>query len=248
MISEVSPTRPEFSIRNMRKAWRHPTLIWLLLDGSDEVILSKQHVAIHLEKAFRIEVNKSKFDPIAFVCHAIDVCSRSCYPAEFMYAVCHHFCPDTVVETGVHYGASSAFILKALEGTDGRLYSIDLPNVEYERDDGRLHRDLIPPRPEPGFVVPDTLKRNWRLILGDSRQELPGLLESIGDIDIFHHDSMHRYDLMTFEYETVWPFLKGDGLLISQDISWSKAFEHFCLRHSADYRIHGGIGIARKSS
>jgi len=144
-------------------------------------------------------------------------------------------------------GLCTAFMLKALEKTGGCLYSVDLPNVEYETDDGKTHRDVLPSKSKIGHGVPERLKANWELGLGDSREKLPKLLQSIGKIDIFHHDSMHTYDLMTFEYETVWPYLRHDGLLLSQCADWNNAFKDFCHRHSADYQIYKGMGIARKS-
>jgi len=232
---------------NICRALRHPSLIWLLIKGYGVVELAKEHVAIHLRQVSRIEMDENKLDPIDLVCRAIDLCSNSCYGNQYLYLVCRYICPSKIVETGVHYGASSAFILKALEETDGRLYSIDLPNVAYLKYDGRIRQDVLPPRTKPGFVVPERLKANWELILGDSREKLPKLLQSIGEIDVFHHDSMHTYDLMTLEYETAWPYLKDDGLLLSHDVDWNNAFKDFCHRHSANWRIHKGIGIARKS-
>ena len=81
----------------------------------------------------------------------------------------------------------------------------------------------------------------------DSREKLPALLHSIGEIDIFHHDSMHTCDMMTFEYETAWKYLKPNGLLLSDDADWNSAFKDFCEKHSTEYCIYKSIGIARKS-
>jgi len=138
--------------------------------------------------------------------------------------------------------------LKALEETGGRLYSIDLPNVKYQRDNGTFHFDELPEGSNPGFVVPERLKNNWELILGDSREKLPKLLQSIGEVDMFHHDSMHTYDLMKFEYEAVWPYLRHGGLLLSHDVDWNNAFKDFCRKHLVNHRIHRGVGIAIKCS
>lgn len=240
--------RPKINVTNIHKALRHPSLVWLLIKGQGEIQLIKEHLEIHLRQVSQMEMDENKLDPIDLVCHAIDLCSNPCYRLrDHLYLVCRYLRPSKVVETGVHHGFSSAFMLKALEEMGGRLYSIDLPNVEYEADDGRIHRDVLSPQSETGFVVPERLRVNWELILGDSREKLPELLQSIGEIDIFHHDSAHTYDLMTFEYETVWPYLKHDGLLLSHDADWNNAFEDFCLRHSADYRVHRSVGIARKS-
>jgi predicted O-methyltransferase YrrM len=239
--------RPKFDSINVHKALLHPKLICSLIRGHDEVQLAKEHVAIHLQQVSQIKANVNELNLIRVICRAIDMFQNSCYRNQYLGWICRFLRPDKVVETGVNYGASSAFILKALDGTGGRLYSIDLPDIEYVRDDGRRHTDSIPRETKTGFVVPESLRANWRLIEGDSRERLPKLLDSIGDIDIFHHDSMHTYDLMTFEYETAWPHLKNGGLLLSDDADWNEAFKDFCYRRSAEHCIHRSIGIALKS-
>ena len=252
-LAQVMYTWQNFNMESIRTALRHPSLTWLLIKGYGSLELTKEHVAIHLREVSQIKMDENKLDPIDLVRCAIDLCSNPCYKAQFLYLVCRYIHPSKVVETGVHHGYSSAFVLKALEEIGGHLYSIDLPNVGYQTDDGGIRQDFLRLGAKTGFVVPDRLKANWELILGDSREKLPKLLESIGEIDIFHHDSMHTYDLMTFEYETVWPYLKDNGLLLSDDVGANNAFKDFCHRHSADYHIckkqlDSFYGIARKSS
>ena len=240
--------KPEFTTTNVQKALRHPRLFFRLLGGFDEAKLAREHIAIHVNKLSKLEMDASGLAPIEAICRAIDICSNSCYHTEYLYLVCKFVNPRKFVETGVHYGASSAFILKALEGTGGKLYSIDLPNVKYQKNSGGVHADYLPSNEETGFVVPSYLRTNWELKLGDSRIELPRLLSSIGKIDVFHHDSMHTYDLMTFEYETVLPALKHGGFLLSDDAHWNNAFKDFCNRYSLENRIYKHVGIAINNS
>lgn len=245
-------TQPGFSrtlntrlLHPLASALRHPNLIWPAITGTDSATLLKQHVAIHLKDGAKFETKSGPLDPVEFTCHAIDVYSHSCFKLQYLYPVCRCLNPRKVVETGVHHGISTAFILSALKRGGAQLYSIDLPNAEYKTDAEHRQIDLLL-TPTPGFVVPEDLKVNWRLELGDSMQRLPALLESIGQIDLFHHDSMHTYECMTFEYETAWPYLNRNGILLSDDVSWSRAFQDFCHRHKTEYRIHKGIGMARK--
>lgn len=241
---------PKLTSRNIRVMLRHPQL---LLSGYDEAKLSTKHVAIHLAKLAQTNIDLLGLSPLDAACRIVSAYAdqrverMSCYHTQYLYIIAKHFKPRIFVETGVHYGVSSAFILKGLEATGGKLYSIDLPNVTYKTDKGGIHADILPSDRSPGFVVPEGLRRNWTLILGDARNELPKLLEAIGTIDTFHHDSMNTHELMTFEYETVLPYLKTDGLLLSDDVTWNNAFEDFCNKHLLEHRVCGGIGIAIKT-
>src|SRR4051794_1951743 len=102
------------------------------------------------------------------------------FDCETIYLLVRSLKPEVVVETGVCYGASSAYILQALKDNGrGELYSIDLGNS--------------PDEPPNDYFVPRPLRDRWHLIIGDSKDELPQLLERLGRIDLFHHDSLHTY-------------------------------------------------------
>lgn len=240
--------RPKLNRDNLRKLSRHPQLILASIRGFDQVTLAQSHINIHLEKLSNFQLDVTSLEPIAKVCKAIDILSNPCYPTAYLYLVCKIFKPEVVLETGVCYGGSSAFMLKALENTKGRLYSVDLSNVSYKRDSGDLHEDSIPENLESGFIVPSRLRSNWDLILGDSKIELPKLVKLIDHpINIFHHDSMHTYDFMMFEFETVFPKLANGGILLSDDADWNNAFEDFCKKNSLKHCIYRGKGIAFKN-
>ena len=229
-----------------KSAFRHPSLIWPAITGKERGSVLKQHLTIHLKESLRTSFDVSP-DLMNFICQAIDDDSHSCFRLGYLYDICLRMRPERVVETGVHHGVSSAFILKALKETGrGRLYSIDLPNIEYQTDHQSKQNDVLLV-PETGFLVPQDLRINWDVLIGDSKEILPTLLRSIDPIDIFHHDSMHTYEHMTFEFETAWPHLRAGGLLLSDDVNWSKAFDDFCKTRKLEYRIHKGIGIALKA-
>ena len=42
------------------------------------------------------------------------------------------------------------------------------------------------------------------------------------------HDSEHTYENMTWEFQTVWPYLKTGGLLLSHDVEANSAFPDLC--------------------
>ncbi len=128
-----------------------------------------------------------------------------------LYCLCRLLEPQTVVETGVSSGVSSSVILRALEDNQkGELISIELPEVR-----------------EPGWLIPAELRRRWRLMLGRSQDVLPSILEELGTIDLFLHDSEHTYENMMFEYDAAWKFLRVGGILVSDDIGWNSAFLDF---------------------
>lgn len=232
-------------IGHLKAVIRHPLLILHLNESEPE--LAKRHAAIDLEKAeFAFdEISKTTWNPSLAVRAFKD--RIPCYGNAYLYAFCRHYRPNIVVETGVHYGGSSAFILKALAQNDsGHLYSIDLPDQSYQRDDLWIQHDALPYLNTTGYAVPSNLRTRWTLITGEARRELPRLARDLGRVDLFHHDSNHTYDHMYFEYQTIWPFIKEGGILASDDVIWNQAFGDFCSSKFIEPTIVDGAGFVFK--
>ena len=147
-----------------------------------------------------------------------------------LYALVRKLRPCVAVETGVCNGFSTAFVLLALQRNDtGELHSIDLPEVvgaDYEPGtfwEGKQGA-AIPPGKEPGWMIPADLRERWHLIVGRSQEKLPSLLERLGAIDLFVHDSEHSYECMDFEFRAAWPALREGGALVADDWNWNDAF------------------------
>ncbi len=157
-----------------------------------------------------------------------------------LYLITRLIEPNCVVETGVSSGASSAYILRALhDNGQGHLYSIDLPP------------DNLPADKNSGFVVSKELGSRWQLSIGDSRTLLKPLLEEIGPVDCFLHDSLHTYDHMMFEYNTVYDFIRPAGLFLSHDVGANQAFLDFMKYKRVkwrDYRVFHVLGAFCKNS
>ena len=147
--------------------------------------------------------------------------------------------PRIVVETGPFNGASSAFLLRALEDNgDGRLHSFDLSEA----------RDALghPAGREPGWLVPDELRHRFNVTLGDTRETLKPALRRLGEIDVFFHDSLHAARHMLFEFRAAWPHLRAGGVLVSDDVFWNPAFLLFTRLHRVPFRHIGTMGVTRK--
>jgi predicted O-methyltransferase YrrM len=162
------------------------------------------------------------------------------FGCEALYLLVRAARPRVVVETGVLYGASSAHILAALvRNGDGELHSIEI---------GRDPRE-----PPHDHFVPRDLQRRWMLTIGDSRRELPSLLRRCAPVDMFHHDSLHTFEHMTWEFETALPHLSSEGVLSSDDILnppsllgvfRENAFAAFCKRREVSYNTFENLGVA----
>jgi predicted O-methyltransferase YrrM len=171
----------------------------------------------------------------------------------YLYAVLRTARPDVVVETGVANGFSTAFSLLALQANEtGHLHSVDMPReVGREYEPGTFYdgegRAGIPSGSEPGWLIPPALKERWTLILGRSQEELPPLLERLGTIDIFVHDSEHSFDCMWFEFNAAWPALRPGGLLVSDDVNSTQAFGRFAAQEEREpVRLARGMALLRK--
>jgi predicted O-methyltransferase YrrM len=156
------------------------------------------------------------------------------------YAIVRVRRPALVVETGVHDGLGSIAILSALErnareGHPGELLSFDI-------------------NPLAGWLVPPRLRTRYRIVIGNSVSALP---EAVGNrsIDLFVHDSDHRYEHERAEYEAAVGRASPGVILLSDNAHASTALRDFAeardlafafwperpLRH---FYPGGGIGIA----
>ncbi|HSJ05449.1 MAG TPA: class I SAM-dependent methyltransferase [Longimicrobiales bacterium] len=133
--------------------------------------------------------------------------------ARCCYAVVRSLRPATVIETGVARGVTSTYILSALAANDhGTLHSIDLPPVEADGGEGI------------GALVPDTLRGRWQLHRGMTSRVLPTLLDTLGGVDVFVHDSLHTYGNMRMEFGAAWPRLGHPGAIVADDVEGNRAF------------------------
>jgi predicted O-methyltransferase YrrM len=153
------------------------------------------------------------------------------------YAIVRALRPETIVETGVANGVSSAHVLLALHNNrQGILHSIEIGDSAY-----------LPAGREPGWVVPDWLRGRWRFHLGDARQILPQLVRELPSLDLFTHDSLHTYEHMKFEFEQAFPCLRPGGILIADDALWNEAFWDFARSKMVpNAQILHGVGVLRK--
>jgi Cephalosporin hydroxylase len=140
--------------------------------------------------------------------HAFHGAMISPLEGPIIYTIIRYLKPRIVIETGVANGASSTFILSALEKNNfGKLYSIDLPSKEL----------LL--KEEIGWLVPQSLRHRWELIIGNSRIILPKLLAELGHVDIFLHDSLHTLEHILFELKESYNYIPKGGFLIVDDIN-----------------------------
>ena len=156
------------------------------------------------------------------------------------YAVVRATKPRLAVETGVHDGLGSAVILRALarnadEGSEGVLLSFDIRN-------------------DVAWLVPPWLRSRYELRISDA---LATLGEAVAErrVDFFVHDSDHRYEHETGEFEAVLRLASPGAVLISDNAHAGTAFRDFCARRGFAYSFcreipdhpfypGAGIGIA----
>ncbi len=147
------------------------------------------------------------------------------------YAACRALRPRVVVETGVAYGLTSAYMLQALaENGAGALHSIDLPPL------GPEAMNYV------GYFVPNELRGRWNLHIGAARKLLPEVVQKVGGVDIFIHDSLHTYAHMKLEFATALTALRPGGILIADDVEGNRAFEEA----TRDSRVTSWFAIREK--
>ena len=143
-----------------------------------------------------------------------------------LYVLTRALQPSVFVETGTLNGFSSAFILLALRHNGrGTLHSIDLPPV-----DPRILAQGNSPLPAgktPGWVIPEDLRDRHQLHIGRAEVLLPQVLQDVGPLDIFLHDSDHSYTHMMFELALAWLNVRPQGWVVCDNVEANQAFDDF---------------------
>lgn len=135
--------------------------------------------------------------------------------ARTCYVLCRLVRPLHVVETGVGNGVSSAFLLQALaEDGEGSLASIDLPPYS-------VAESMV------GRFVPDELRSRWTVRFGASKELLAPLLDELGAVGMFVHDSRHTYRNVARELRAVSKRLVRPAAVVVDDAERHSAFFDF---------------------
>jgi predicted O-methyltransferase YrrM len=201
----------------------------------DAVALAEEYRRSHLARWYRERMRSLRSGR-----DTIRLGTSSAFACEMLYVLVRAARPEVVVETGVLYGASSCHILAALEANGaGELHSIDL--------------GTWPGEPMYNYLVHPALMGQWDYIEGEVRNELPGLLSRLGQIDMFYHDSVHTLEHMLWEYQVAGRFLRPGGLLASHDVRIShsllgmfreNAFPRFCRYRGLQPVVARNTGFA----
>ncbi len=172
--------------------------------------------------------------------------------ALFLYWLVRRLKPNTIVQTGVCNGLSAAFMMLALakNGPHGALRAIDLPPVFDPSDPAWTIRDkiygvVIPEGKSSGWMVPDAYRDRVEVWNGDAKFLLPKLVDEVGAIDMFYHDSDHTYNHMMFEFREAKRKLVAGGLVVADDVSWNASVWDFADEYGAPaYNFKGSVGVA----
>ncbi|MEY2616200.1 MAG: hypothetical protein QOH78_1973 [Verrucomicrobiota bacterium] len=154
--------------------------------------------------------------------------SMGMFDSAVLLALVRKFAPAICVETGGNLGMSSSIILQGMYEAGvkgGKLFSVEVdPNIPV------------------GSMIPERLKSGFSPLIGDVKQFMKK--EAFpSQIDLFLHDSSHRYKYQYLEFKYFWKRLKPNGVLVSHDVNFNASFVVFV---STTYR-HDKIGVTDKS-
>ncbi len=136
------------------------------------------------------------------------------------YCITRCLQPRTVIETGVHDGLGSSVLLQALsrnqaEGLEGQLFGIDI-------------------NPQAGWLIPDRLRDQMTLRIEDSALAVPRIARE-RPVDLFIHDSDHRYAHELAEFQHVAAGLSSSAVVLSDNAHVTTALKDFSAAAGRTY-------------
>lgn len=139
---------------------------------------------------------------------------------DLIYHLCEFTDAKNALETGVAYGWSSLAALLSLSKRNGTLFSSDMPYLGKDND------QFV------GCVVPENLRKNWKLFRYADRESLPKIFKEQNEFDFVHYDSDKSYNGRMWAYELLWEKVRNGGIFMSDDIGDNAAFMDYCLQNN----------------
>lgn len=157
-----------------------------------------------------------------------------------LYNLCEGIEARKVIETGVAHGWSSLAILLSIGKREGaKLVSTDMPYAKMDNED------------YVGCVVPERLRKNWRLLRLPDQTGLPKAFNQFVNLDLCHYDSDKSYKGRMWAYPKLWKHIRQGGIFVSDDIGDNLAFKDFVTELGIDPIIvkfkNQYIGILKKN-
>lgn len=136
------------------------------------------------------------------------------------YAFVRALKPQVVIETGVDKGLgacvlAAALLRNAAEGHPGQYYGTDI-------------------NPKAGYLLSGRYAEVGRVLYGDSIESLRAFQEPI---DLFINDSDHSADYEAREYETVFPKLSPNAVLLGDNSHSTDKLMQFSLAHNRHFSL-----------
>lgn len=138
-----------------------------------------------------------------------------------LYLLVRALRPKRAVETGIRPGYSTAWVLAAMEANGmGELTSLG-PGTANGRAKG-VHDVSV------GQFVAPALRARWTLVLGNTPEQLDGILARGAGIDLYFYDNGPEADRARFELRRAWQSLTPHGLLLAHHADATPAWAEFC--------------------
>jgi hypothetical protein len=83
-----------------------------------------------------------------------------------------------------------------------------------------------------GCIVPENLKKYWRLFRFADKESLPKIFAENKIFDVVHYDSDKSYKERFWAYGELYKHLRKGGVFISDDIGDNSAYQNFCEKNN----------------
>ncbi len=128
--------------------------------------------------------------------------------AQLLYRIVQKYQPNTIVELGTSLGITTSYLASAAPLS--HVFTFEGSSAIAEQSNSVFQQLQI---------------HNISLIKGPFQETLPSKLEEINQIDFAFLDGHHQYEATVRYFECLLPKIPESGIVILDDIHWSKGME-----------------------